>query len=236
MKRICSSSDNICYRREECAEKLPEKINRREFEMKHEINAMGKQCPIPVVMTKKVIDKASVGDELEILVDNETAVNNLSRLANKTGCAFVSEKLQNKKYQVKMTVRTEQAGRDTDEEDSVCEIPNKKMTVAVISSDTMGNGDDELGRILIRGFIYALSQMEVLPDTILFYNGGARLTTEGSESIEDLKKMEENGTEIMTCGTCLKHYGLMDKLKVGSVTDMYTIAERMTGADKIIRP
>ncbi len=204
--------------------------------MKHEINAMGKQCPIPVVMTKKVIDKASVGDELEILVDNETAVNNLSRLANKTGCAFVSEKLQNKKYQVKMTVRTEQAGRDTDEEDSVCEIPNKKMTVAVISSDTMGNGDDELGRILIRGFIYALSQMEVLPDTILFYNGGARLTTEGSESIEDLKKMEENGTEIMTCGTCLKHYGLMDKLKVGSVTDMYTIAERMTGADKIIRP
>ena len=204
--------------------------------MKHEINAMGKQCPIPVVKTKKVIDKASVGDELEILVDNETAVNNLSRLANKTGCAFVSEKLQNKKYQVKMTVRTEQAGRDTDEEDSVCEIPNKKMTVAVISSDTMGNGDDELGRILIRGFIYALSQMEVLPDTILFYNGGARLTTEGSESIEDLKKMEENGTEIMTCGTCLKHYGLMDKLKVGSVTDMYTIAERMTGADKIIRP
>ena len=204
--------------------------------MKHEINAMGKQCPIPVVMTKKVIDKASVGDELEILVDNETAVNNLSRLANKTGCAFVSEKLQNKKYQVKMTVRTEQVGRDTDEEDSVCEIPNKKMTVAVISSDTMGNGDDELGRILIRGFIYALSQMEVLPDTILFYNGGARLTTEGSESIEDLKKMEENGTEIMTCGTCLKHYGLMDKLKVGSVTDMYTIAERMTGADKIIRP
>lgn len=204
--------------------------------MKHEINAMGKQCPIPVVMTKKVIDKASAGDELEILVDNETAVNNLSRLANKTGCTFVSEKLQNKKYQVKMTVWTEQAGREADEEDFVCEIPNKKMTVAVISSDTMGNGDDELGRILIRGFIYALSQMEVLPDTILFYNGGARLTTEGSESIEDLKKMEENGTEIMTCGTCLKHYGLMDELRVGTVTDMYTIAERMTGADKIIRP
>ena len=72
--------------------------------MKHEVNAMGKQCPIPVVMTKKVIDNAAVGDEIEILIDNETAVNNLSRLANKTGCTFVSEKLGDKKYQVKMVV------------------------------------------------------------------------------------------------------------------------------------
>ena len=80
--------------------------------MRHEVDAIGKQCPIPVVMTKKVIDKAAIGDEIEILVDNETAVNNLSRLANKTGCTFVSEKLEDKKYQVKMTVQTEQAGGD----------------------------------------------------------------------------------------------------------------------------
>ena len=204
--------------------------------MRHEVNAMGKQCPIPVVMTKKVIDKAAVGDEIEILVDNETAVNNLSRLANKTGCTFVSEKLEHKKYQVKMTVQTEQTGGVAEEEEFVCETPHKKVNVAVISSDVMGNGDDALGKILIKGFIYALSQMETYPDTILFYNGGAKITTEGSGSIEDLKKMEEEGVEIMTCGTCLKHYGLMDKLKVGTVTDMYTIVERMTGADKVIRP
>lgn len=204
--------------------------------MRHEVDAMGKQCPIPVVMTKKAIDGAAVGDEINILVDNETAVNNLSRLANKTGCTFVSEKLEHKKYQVKMTVQTEQSGRDLNEEEFVCEIPNKKVMAAVISSDVMGSGDDELGKILIRGFIYALSQMETLPDTVLFYNGGAKLTTEGSESLEDLKKMEEEGVEILTCGTCLKHYGLMEKLMVGKVTDMYTITERMTGADKVIRP
>ena len=197
--------------------------------MKHEVNAMGKQCPIPVVMTKKVIDNAAVGDEIEILIDNETAVNNLSRLANKTGCTFVSEKLGDKKYQVKMAVQTEQTG-------GTLEGAHKKVTVAVISSNVMGNGDDELGKILIKGFIYALSQMETHPDTILFYNGGAKLTTEDSESLEDLKKMEEEGVEIKTCGTCLKHYGLMEKLMVGKVTDMYTIAERMTGADKVIRP
>lgn len=155
--------------------------------MKHEVNAMGKQCPIPVVMTKKVIDNAAVGDEIEILIDNETAVNNLSRLANKTGCTFVSEKLGDKKYQVKMAVKTEQTGGTLEEEKFVCEAPHKKVTVAVISSNVMGNGDDELGKILIKGFIYALSQMETHPDTILFYNGGAKLTTEDSESLEDLK-------------------------------------------------
>ena len=182
--------------------------------MKHEVNVMGKQCPIPVVMTKKVIDNAAVGDEIEILIDNETAVNNLSRLANKTGCTFVSEKLGDKKYQVKMAVQTEQTGGTLEEEEFVCEAPHKKVTVAVISSNVM----------------------ETHPDTILFYNGGAKLTTEDSESLEDLKKMEEEGVEILTCGTCLKHYGLMEKLMVGKVTDMYTIAERMTGADKVIRP
>ena len=152
--------------------------------MKHEVNVMGKQCPIPVVMTKKVIDNAAVGDEIEILIDNETAVNNLSRLANKTGCTFVSEKLGDKKYQVKMAVQTEQTGGTLEEEEFVCEAPHKKVTVAVISSNVMGNGDDELGKILIKGFIYALSQMETHPDTILFYNGGAKLTTEDSERSE----------------------------------------------------
>ena len=194
--------------------------------MKHEVNALGKQCPIPVVMTKKVIDGAAIGDEITVLVDNETAVKNLSRLANKTGCSFVSEKLE---------VQTQQKGEPVEEEEFVCDT-HKKVTVAVISSNVMGNGDDELGGILIKGFLYALSQMETHPDTILFYNGGAKLTTEGSASLEDLKKMEEEGVEILTCGTCLKHYGLMDKLQVGKVTDMYTIAERMMGADKIIRP
>ena len=204
--------------------------------MKYEVNALGKQCPIPVVMTKKVIDQSGTGDEIEILVDNETAVNNLSRLANKTGCTCVSEKLEVKKYRVKMKVQTEQTGTEVKEEEFVCEMPGKKVKVAVISADVMGRGDDELGKVLIKGFLYALSQMETHVDTILFYNGGAKLTTEGSDSIEDLKKMEAEGTEILTCGTCLKHYGLMEKLLVGKVTDMYTITERMMGADKIIRP
>ncbi|MDY4692140.1 MAG: sulfurtransferase-like selenium metabolism protein YedF [Blautia sp.] len=203
--------------------------------MKYEVNAMGKQCPIPVVMTKEMIDKSAVGDEIQVFVDNETAVNNLSKLAAKKGCSFVSQKLEEKKYQVDMKVQEKKDTAESTQEQIICDS-HKKVTVAVISSNTMGNGDDELGKILIKGFIYALSQMETHPDTIIFYNGGARLTTQGSESLEDLKNLEKAGTEILTCGTCLKHYDLMDKLAVGKVTDMYTIAEKMTGADKIIRP
>ena len=99
----------------------------------------------------------------------------------------------------------------------------------------MGHGNDELGKILMKGFIYALSQLEELPKTILFYNGGATITTEGSASIEDLKSMEAQGVEILTCGTCLDYYGLKDKLCVGSVTNMYTIVEKLSQADKIIK-
>lgn len=78
--------------------------------------------------------------------------------------------------------------------------------------------------------------MDDLPDKILFYNGGATLTTEGSDSLEDLKSLEAQGVEILTCGTCLNYYNLSDQLAVGSVTNMYAIVEAMSQADKIIRP
>ena len=112
----------------------------------------------------------------------------------------------------------------------------QKNTVVVVAADHMGEGEGELGKNLLKAFLYALSQQERLPRTILFYNGGAKVTTEGSVSIEDLKNMEAQGVEIRTCGTCLNYYGLTDKLAVGSVTNMYDIVETMTSAGKVIRP
>jgi selenium metabolism protein YedF len=100
----------------------------------------------------------------------------------------------------------------------------------------MGVGNDDLGKVLIKGFIFAITQLDTLPKTMLFYNGGATLTSEGSDSLEDLKSLEAQGVEIMTCGTCLDYYGLKEKLEVGSVTNMYTIVEKMAGAGRIIRP
>lgn len=109
-------------------------------------------------------------------------------------------------------------------------------TVVVLASDTMGEGDKKLGKILMKGFIYALTQLEKLPDTIIMYNSGAYLSIKDSESAEDFGLLEREGVEILTCGTCLNHYGLTEKLAVGSITDMYTITERLSEAGKIIRP
>ena len=100
----------------------------------------------------------------------------------------------------------------------------------------MGRGSDELGKLLMKSFLFAVTQLPQLPKTMLFYNGGAKLTVEGSESLEDLKGLEAQGVEILTCGTCLNFYGLADKVAVGGVTNMYSIVETLANAGKVIKP
>ena len=123
------------------------------------------------------------------------------------------------------------------EEEIACtpDIRKKGITV-VVSSDQMGNGEEKLGRTLMKAFLFALTRQDELPETIMFYNSGAFLSCEGSQSLEDLKNLEAEGVNIMTCGTCLDFYGLKEKLAVGTVTNMYEIVENMEKADKIIRP
>lgn len=203
--------------------------------MKYEIDARGKACPQPVVMTKNVLDTAIFEDVVEVSVDNEIAVHNLSRLANSRGCSFVSTKIADDHYLVKIGVKTDVAEGKAQEELRE-ELPVKKSMVVVFSSDKMGEGDPELGHLLMKGFVYALTQQDILPQTMLFYNGGAKLTVEGSPCLEDLQSFASQGVEILTCGTCLNHYGLTEKLAVGTATNMYTIAEILSGAERVIRP
>lgn len=207
------------------------------------VDAMGDTCPIPVVKTKNAIKELKGSGEVQTLVDNEIAVQNLTKMANQKGYGVKSQKLGEGKYEVIMTISDGNAdaiattGDFAEEEQIVC-YPDarKKNTVVVLASATMGAGDEELGEILMKGFIYALSQQEELPTTILLYNGGAKISCEESPSLEDLRSLEAQGVEILTCGTCLNHYGLTDKLKVGDVTNMYVIAEKMTQADLIVKP
>ena len=207
------------------------------------VNAMGDACPIPIVKTKNAIRELQGGGTVETRVDNEIAVQNLTKMANQKGYGVHSEKISDNEFKVTMTVNAEaaQAAADsaiaTVEEENCPVIPaGKKNIVVVISSNQMGSGEEELGKSLLKGFIYALSQQDTLPSTILFYNSGAYITSEESASIEDLKSLEAQGVEILTCGTCLNFYGLTDKLQVGEVTNMYVIAEKMTQADLIVQP
>ena len=197
------------------------------------VNAMGDNCPIPVIKTKKAMQEVNGPEVIEVLVDNEIAVQNVSKMASSQGAEVTSEKLAEKEY--KVVIKMNGAVEVTDG----CEecVPDKKGDmIVVIDSDRMGSGNDALGKVLIKGFIFAVTQLDVLPKKVLFYNGGATLTVEGSDSLEDLKSLEAQGVEILTCGTCLDYYGVKDKLAVGSVTNMYVIVESMAQAGKIIKP
>lgn len=226
--------------------------------MKHTLDVRGKACPIPVIETKKLLGKIQsgemAGDTVEVSVDNYVAVQNLKKMADQKKLPIASDKLNENHYVVtfmlnsindenpgKQANQSNQSGHTdssgTQDESADC-IPNSilQKTVVVLSSDQMGEGDSKLGRVLMKGYIYALTELEQLPGTIMLYNSGARLSVEGSDSLADLKLLESQGVEILTCGTCLNHFGLTDKLKVGSVTNMYVIVEKQMEATKILRP
>lgn len=225
------------------------------------VNALGDTCPIPVVKAKKAIQELNGSGQIEILVDNGIAVQNLMKMAQQKQYGAGSEKLEERKYRVVMTIPeqgdtekelreaahtgkndgiSEKNGdakrREWENAAAMCQPDSRQEVVVVIASDQMGEGDEVLGRLLMRGFLFALTQQEVLPATLLFYNGGAKLTCEGSEVLEDLRTLEAQGVEILTCGTCLDHYGLTDQRKVGGITNMYVIAEKMMQAGRIVKP
>ena len=198
------------------------------------VNAIGDACPLPVVKTINAIKSMKEADIVETLVDNETAVENLTRLGQNKGYDVTVEKQAENRFRVLLQVK--EGAEVPDEAEVSCPVSPVRNKVVIISAGHMGEGDEKLGKTLIKGFIFALGQLDDLPKTILFYNGGAFLTCEGSDSLADLKSLEERGVEILTCGTCLNFYGLTEKLAVGGVTNMYSIVEKMAGADLIIKP
>ncbi len=196
------------------------------------IDARGKNCPLPVIETKKAMEQCHETN-LEVWVDNEIAVQNLYKLAQQKGVQIIDRKesencyvvtLLNKPIQPKQTQKTEQTPK------------TEQNTIVVLSSETMGKGDEVLGRLLMKGFVYALTEIEKLPNTILLYNSGAKLAVHGAETVPDLQLMEKQGVAVLVCGTCLNHYGLSEQLAVGSVTNMYHITEILAQASKVIAP
>lgn len=198
---------------------------------------MGDACPIPVVKTKDAIKQLGPqGGTVRTLVDNEIAVQNLTKMANQKNWKVSSEKLGDAQYAVTITVGEGGENAVSDIPETCTPAAGPKKTVVVFDAGVVGDGIEALGRALLKSFTFALTKLDVFPTTILCYNGGAYMTCEGSEVLEDLKTLEANGTKIMTCGTCLDFYGLRDHLQVGSVTNMYEIAETLLTADLVVHP
>lgn len=194
--------------------------------MRIELDARGLACPKPVINTKKELDNIDQGAVI-VTVDNEIAKENIFKLAKSMN--YDASVLKSEKDLICIEIiKGENVIIEEKSQESLSD------TCIFINSDKMGNGNDELGHVLMKGYIYTLTESKPYPKSILFVNSGIKLTTENEATIENLKILQEAGVEILSCGTCLDYYGLKDDLKVGTVTNMYTIVETMNNSSKTI--
>ncbi|HNZ63685.1 MAG TPA: sulfurtransferase-like selenium metabolism protein YedF [Bacillota bacterium] len=202
------------------------------------VNAIGDACPLPVIKTKKALEAMTSG-VIEVTVDNDTAVQNITRFAAARNYPVKTEKRGDH-----FVLLIEKA--DTEEQTTTREAPEsaqkgcageaKGSFVVAVTSDKMGSGDEALGAILIKSFFFTLTQLDDLPDVILFYNGGVKLSVHGSPVLTDLNALEKAGVRLMSCGTCLNHFDLKEQLAAGEVTNMYDIVDQLRTAARVIRP
>lgn len=195
--------------------------------MSTNIDARGLVCPQPVIVTKKALESIVSGVVI-ITVDNRIAKENIIKFATAHGCG-VSITEQDGDFSLKIT-KVEQLSEPSITPQSVA----TSETVYLITQDTLGHGNRELGAVLMKSFVYTLLEAKPVPKAILFMNAGILLTIEDSPVLPHLCKLADAGVEILSCGTCLDYYKVKDRLAVGTVTNMYTIVETMSVATKVI--
>lgn len=191
--------------------------------MSETVDARGLDCPQPVVLAKKALEKAV---KVTVIVDNETARENVSRLAASQGCIVSVEEKEDGVYLHLTRTSAKPQGSET--------LALSGPTVFLITSNTLGRGDDELGSILMRSFMHTLGEASSKPSRIIFINSGVKLVARGSEVLDDLRTLEKAGAEILACGTCLGYYKLKEAVEVGHISNMYDITSALLEAGKVI--
>ena len=199
------------------------------------VDAKGKLCPMPLIMTKKAIDEIKENESLKILIDNDTSVKNVTRFLEEHGMKVNTEKNGNV-YEL-IVNKTGDIPEGTKAEDYFS-VEDAKLTnyVVAIQRNKLGDGAEELGTILIKGFINTLPEVTLKPKTIVFLNSGIFMALKDSPVIDSLKKLEDIGVEILSCGTCLDFYKKKEELGVGKISNMYDILERLSQAGNVIYP
>ena len=184
------------------------------------------QCPYPVVQTRKAM-LDTPGTALNVLVGDDVARDNISRLAESMSYAVDIDETDGG---FSLQLKPENKRQATEEAS-----PVSGATVVFITADTMGKGDDELGRILMKNYLFTLTEMETVPDKMLLVNAAVKLACEGSDTLEALDKIACMGVDIASCGLCLEFFELKDQLQVGRTTNMLEVAESLQTAGRIIR-
>jgi selenium metabolism protein YedF len=187
-----------------------------------EVDARGLPCPQPVINTKRALEEIKTGT-ITVLVDSEESRENVVRFARSQGCQVA---ITEHDGTARLTITREVAGQEKRE---------KVSDVFFITGDRLGTGDEKFGEQLMTGFINNLGEVPSRPAKLIFANSAVRLTAEGSAVLSTLQKLEEEGVEILSCGSCLEFYGLVDKLEVGMVTNSYEVVETLLAAEKVIK-
>lgn len=184
-------------------------------------------CPVPVITTKRALEEAA-GETIQVIVDAGAPRENVTRFAAGRGYAVQESPFENG---FALTI----GGGEAVPINQTKEAVPAKRTVILVTSDRIGDGGEELGRLLMKNFIITLLDLERLPDRMLFLNSGVLLTTVGSEVLEALEELGNRGVEILSCGVCLDFYHRKDSLKAGAATNMFTTAESLMEAESVIR-
>ncbi|MCS7149865.1 MAG: sulfurtransferase-like selenium metabolism protein YedF [Caldimicrobium sp.] len=177
-----------------------------------EIDARGLPCPQPVIKTKEALEETPPGSQIKVIIDSEVSLTNIKKFLSAQGHRLISEIQSGSDFHLLI-----EKGSSLQEEEYVITCPTSEKgpsLLIIVASDHMGD-DRELGRLLLKGFFETMLAQNLLPNRIFFMNTGVKLTTKDEPFIEILGKLEKKGVEIFSCGTCLKHYGLEDQLKVG---------------------
>lgn len=199
------------------------------------IDLRGLACPQPVVLARQAILQSGI-DCVRAVVDQPVPAENIQRMARSQGWEVQAEPRGDEIYLT--LTRGQGAVAQTTAQPSAAPVAAKvpPQIVVFVTSDLFGEGDKKLGQILMKAFVKTLKDLETRPQTAIFANSGVKLTTEGSDLIDDLRALEQGGTTILSCGTCLDFYGLLDKLRVGAASNMYEIATALVDADRLVQP
>lgn len=201
------------------------------------VDTRGQQCPAPLIATKKALKESKTEESFKVLTDNKTTFGNVSRFLEDNKTEFRTEE-KNGIWTLIITKSTTSESLTNAENYCDIEIPHlsKGDFVIAFTSEKMGEGEDELGRLLITNFIKAIKDLDILPAKMVFYNNGVKLGVTGSAVYEHLKEIESMGVSLLFCATCVNFYSLLDKVKIGTLSNMFEIAQALASAGNVVKP
>ncbi len=197
------------------------------------MDARGLACPEPVLKTKAAVEQPDVS-VVRVQVDNDAAVENVSRFLTYQGFQVSVDAFADHSLVEGVKEENDGTPRPDQEKHTSSGDGEGQKIVVLIGSRTIGEGDDVLGEKLMLSYIKTLKEMGDDLWRLIFVNGGVHFAIEGSELLPELVALEEQGITILVCGTCLNHFDILEKKRVGQTTNMLDIVTAMQLADKVI--